>query len=386
MKRLALAVSGSFILASGGALAQSYTVTDLGSLGGGYSTAYGINDLGQVVGASSTPLNNVSYTYSAFLYSGGTMTNLGTLGGAWSVARGINNAGQIVSQFENGNPNGTGGFYYSNGQMSDLGSLGGGRTAAYGINQAGQSVGLSFTDGIAPAYNAFIADGGGMTSLADSSAVLATDSTATAINDAGQIVGYYRTDFSGSPTKAFLFDNGVTTDLGNLGGSSSLGGFAVAWAINNAGQVVGDTYDSAMSAFVPYLYSNGSMKSLGSLGGTSGGAYGINDDGYVVGTSLLGPGVGHAFLYKDGLMYDLNAMIDRTLGWTLFSAAAINKFGQIAGTGFIGAKTHAFLLTPSLAPTPTPTPAVPEPETSAILLVGLGALGAVVRRRRRNAA
>jgi hypothetical protein len=70
-------------------------------------------------------------------------------------------------------------------------------------------------------------------------------------------------------------------------------------------------------------------------------------------------------------MTDLNTVLDASgAGWTLNYAAAIDDSGQIVGYGTIGGNMHAFLLNP-----------VPEPSACAMLVGGLGLVGAVVRRR-----
>jgi probable HAF family extracellular repeat protein len=74
--------------------AQSYTVTDLGTLGGSAIWPAGINASGRVVGYSYLADN---VTVHAFLWSKANgIQDLGTLGGAFSVATGINGKGQIV--------------------------------------------------------------------------------------------------------------------------------------------------------------------------------------------------------------------------------------------------------------------------------------------------
>jgi hypothetical protein len=45
-------------------------------------------------------------------------------------------------------------------------------------------------------------------------------------------------------------------------------------------------------------------------------------------------------------MLDLNNLIAPASGWVLNTARAINKSGQIVGTGTVGGHSHAFLLTP----------------------------------------
>ncbi len=54
----------------------------------------------------------------------------------------------------------------------------------------------------------------------------------------------------------------------------------------------------------------------------------------------------HAFLWKDGVMVDLNDLIPKGSPWILQSAAGINASGQIAGQGLINGEVHAFLATP----------------------------------------
>ena len=131
------------------------------------------------------------------------------------------------------------------------------------------------------------------------------------------------------------------SDLGTLGGPLSY-----AYAINNAGEVVGMAYTNADVQHA-FLYSGRVMADLGTLGGYESVAYGINNTGQVVGYATTGEAAQHAFLYCGGTMTDLNSVIDTNSGWVLEIASAINDGGQIVGVG-----THqtnyarAFLLTP----------------------------------------
>ena len=99
-----------------------------------------------------------------------------------------------------------------------------------------------------------------------------------------------------------------------------------------------------------FLYSGSTMTDLGTLGGTHSYAYGINDNGDVVGTYTITGyyyWADHAFLYSNGQMNDLRGLIQVTSGWTLTGARAINNRGQIVGYGTNPAGlAHAFLLTP----------------------------------------
>ena len=93
------------------------------------------------------------------------------------------------------------------------------------------------------------------------------NSSAMAVNNAGQVVGE-----SGSPAAGFIWDaiNGLT-DLGNLGG------FCNAHGLNNNGVVVG------CSAMRPFHWdTTGGMQDLGSIGSYPYyGANAINDDGAI---------------------------------------------------------------------------------------------------------
>ncbi|HYE65038.1 MAG TPA: DUF3466 family protein, partial [Pyrinomonadaceae bacterium] len=174
-------------------------------------------------------------------------------------------------------------------------------------------------------------------------------SSASAINESGQVVGYSET--AGGHYHAFLYSGGRMTDLGTLGhvhaehggGHNHGGDHSIAWGINDQGHVVGVSNDR------PFLYRDGVMRDLGTLPGLSEcSAFSINNSGYVVGScSNHGDPSARAFLYKDGVMLDLNDLIPANSGWLLSVARSINERGQIAGWGHIDGKQHGFLLTPA---------------------------------------
>lgn len=76
-----------------------------------------------------------------------------------------------------------------------------------------------------------------------------------------------------------------------------------------------------------------SITDLGTLGGTSSEAAGVNNLGEVVGASTTATGVSHAFLYRNGLMFDLGTLP----GGSDSHATAINDRGDIVGYSGINA-------------------------------------------------
>jgi probable HAF family extracellular repeat protein len=85
------------------------------------------------------------------------------------------------------------------------------------------------------------------------------------------------------------------------------------------------------------------MNDLGTLGGPKSVGTGINDDGLIVGTSEA-VGTSHAFLYKNGIMSDLNTLLSSSIS----QATDINKSGQVVGGadfGLTGSEEymHAFI-------------------------------------------
>jgi probable HAF family extracellular repeat protein len=340
-----------------------FSVTDLGSLGGTAAQAFALNSAGQVVGAST----NTSGYVHAFSNFGNGIRDL-TINSAASegVASGINASGQIVgTQYINGTPVAT---EWVNGIARPVAS-----GAAYGtaINDAGETTGLLASG------DAFVESNG---SVVDIGALSRQSwSAGYGINNAGAIAGYSM--IAPGVFHAFVWSPATGyTDLGTLGGTNSY-----AMSINDTGQIAGNA-QLASGYSHAVLWSGGVIHDLGTLG-LSSYAYGINESGEVVGYSYV-DGTEHAFLYTNGVILDLNALIDPVSGWVLNEAYAINAGGQIVGSGLLNGVEHAYRL--DYVPGGV-RPAVgghgaitPEPGTWPTLLIGLALVVSRARYPRWN--
>lgn len=335
MKLKAALLSVGICLASMLASAQTYTITDLGTLPAPYnssSQAYGINNSGQVIGTSLDATGGIQH---AFLYNNGNMVDLGTLPNDNETEGFGVNAGGEATGYSCGASN-CDAFVYSAGALVSLGTLGGLNSFGFAINDTGEVAGGSDTasgDPYAFLYNGVMNDLG--TLPGD------TYSYAYGINSTGQAVGYSAT-ISG-PLHAFLYNNGVMQNLGTVQGGSG----SEAFAINATGQIVGSATLSAN--YVAFLYSDGIMQNLGILSGFAQSfAKGINNQGQIVGWDCNVNGVAcHASLYSGGNQTDLNTLLPPGSGWTVSNAFSTNESGQIVGGGTNPrGESHAFLMTP----------------------------------------
>ncbi|HEX8755305.1 MAG TPA: hypothetical protein VF745_03110 [Steroidobacteraceae bacterium] len=182
--------------------------------------------------------------------------------------------------------------------------------------------------------------------------------SANAINDGGTAVGqsqsaiYDNGTFVSGGLFAVQWQSGTATSLGSLQDS----GTSAAYGINNNGDVVGSSRVGQASGAPShaFLYHQGTMMDLGVLSGdANSSADCINDSGQAVGVSSDAAGTQRAFLYQNGQMYDLNSLIDPASPLTgrvsLQEAVGISANGLIAVNGTDSQDpgwTRAFLLIP----------------------------------------
>jgi len=343
---------------------SSYTVTDLAPGDGTYSetAAYGINPSGQIVGGAYPTDSGTMHTFvyngtgfhdldallnsshiqfspgttyfvgtnllvndgiensglavgtiwtddyeqqSVALYNPATgMQDLGTLGGAYAAPYAVNASGQVVGYSRTANSGETHAFLYSNGVMTDLDTLGCIDSTAYAINSSGQAVGSAFlSTGVA---RAILYDATGMHDLGT---LGGDDSGAYDINDSGQIVGY--AENSSNERRAFLYDATGMHDLGFAG---------EALAINNAGQIIGYSYNDGA-----FLYNSTGVHYL-NFGYGGGVIDRFNESGVVTGMATGANGYQHAFLYDSSGMHSMTLS-----GGESSEVCAINSSGQAVG-------------------------------------------------------
>ena len=302
------------LVESGKTKLPRYHVVSLGTLGGRETFAADINDKGQVTGTSETS----DEEFHAFIYSNGQMTDLGTLGGSESRGADINNAGDIAGTSDSR------AFTYSKGRMIDLGG-----SAAYSsgdaINSRGSVVGHAHVAGTCCTYRAFqYTPGDG---IQDLGTIGNESSQARAISDNGVVVGIYYERTTYDIPHAFLYSNGRMIDLAPGRSSNVADGRKL---INAQGHIAGSMeFNGATHAF---LYKDGVAYDIGDLGGGYSSASEINDHDQIAGSALSSHGVGRAFLYSDGLMEDLG-----TLGWAITdygssAAYSLNNRGEVTGS------------------------------------------------------
>lgn len=387
-----LALSAVLAL-SAGAAAQppgsfnQYTVTDLGVLGAGTNSAgFDINHAGWVGGSSN--LTDGGPQHAFLWYGSGPLLDLGTLEGAScplcnSAADGPNANGEapVGSEISAPDPDGEDfcgygthlqclGAIWRNNKLNPLPSLPGGRNAnAFGINDLGTVVGFAET-GVRDATCAsatrfqvfqFSAVKWDTDGSVQALAPLTGDTVSFAfgINNRGQIVGSSGTcDTQGLPPAnttgrhAVIWEkDGTPVYLGTLGDASNTM-FNAASSINDSGDAVGTSQytDGTIHSF---LWKKGTgMQDLGTLPGAFATIAGccdtVNNRDEVVGFSVDELGF-RPFLWRNGVMVDLNTLVAPNSPLYLLSADGINDRGEIVGQACVLPDCtvfHAFRATP----------------------------------------
>ena len=253
---------------------------DLHTYGTGSSYAYGINNVGQVVGVC-----NSGGPSCGFLWDGGSTTTYSPL----TVNYAANDAGQIVG-VNVGTPDSAvlrAGL--STAYLPSLGSFG---STAKDINNRGQILGYSYVSDTVK--HAVLWENGQARDLHETSSLpsgwVLSDGWAT--NDSGRIVG--TADLPDGTWHGYVWQDGVAEDLGTFMQDSN------AYDINNHGQIVGSVLTPGGPLGAAVLWENGVLVNLNDLLPADAGlrlltAYAINDAGQIVGGAYVN-GMEHAYL------------------------------------------------------------------------------------------
>lgn len=364
-----VAIAQTPLAASGG---SGYFVYNLPSAGGTFSSGNSIDNLGTISGNANQPGDQTTH---ATVWLFGSRFDLGTLGGAnsnvqWPVK---NNRGVISGIAETADVNPLGeawscsaffpgkatlhncvGFVSNWGRLRALPTLGGYNGFATGTNDRGQTVGWAENTVHDSTCNLpqvlqfrAVIWGPGRSQIEElpplplqrGETVADVVSAATAINDKGQVVGISGICSNAvgglSAIHAVVWQHGKPTYLGNIGGAA----WNTPMAINQNGTVVGFANVQAGSGLLAHAFlwtRNGGMRDLGTLPGQGAGAQsqalGINERGQVVGLSCAaGFASCQAFLWQNGVMTNLNALVAGGYHDQLVQASDINDEGVITG-------------------------------------------------------
>ncbi len=348
---------------------------------GHFSIGSDVNDADRVAGGAT-----VAGGYQhGFFWEHGRVTDVGTLGGLNSQSGGRAARAElaIMSELAGTDPLGEDfcGFHtglvcraavWSRGALTLLPTLGGINAAAVQINARGEVVGTSEENSVVDAtcippqktrFQAVVWDQAGKIQKL---APLAGDevSFATRNNDRGQVVGSSglcaNTVLGGLPLgpHAVLWDNGSPPiHLGSLAGDDADVG--VAADINNRGEVIGGSGTSSQSIHA-FLWTRATgMRDLGPGLQNHGRAdavnapFEINNEGQFVGVSCRDLTMSDcaAYLWRDGVMTDLNDLIPEDSPLYLLLPFGINDQGDITGLAIDKATgaPRAFLATPARA-------------------------------------
>jgi probable HAF family extracellular repeat protein len=410
-----------------------YKLVILGTLGGPQSYgdpghgAANINNRGIAVGVADTPtpdpfypnfnpvfsgvIGSYPFVYHAFTTRDGTLVDLGGLqAGLDSNASFITDNGLVSGQALNGSIDPIGGWpassgvLWKDGKIINLGTLGGYESQAGRVNSRGQVTGIA-TNTIPDLFSFYYPPGtpnatqlraflwDEKNGMQDIGTLGGPDAFAPLINERGQIAGFsYTSELAVDP---FLWEKGVITDLGTLGGTFGIIGGP--FALNNRGQVVGQSNLAGDQTFHPFLWDKGTLTDLGTLGGPCGSSNAINEEGAVVGIAdIAGVPCGvqsHAFLWtpksgvndlgtvgtdcisngfdvnnknqvvgisvscdgnaaeavlwENGQIINLNVFVPAGSGITLEDVEMINDRGELFGEAFLdNGDSRAFLLIP----------------------------------------
>jgi len=309
------------------------------------SNAVAINNNGVYIGIYTEPGATHGY------YFDGAYHDLGVN----MIPAAINDAGQITGQ----GPSNAWIYDINDGSTQTLGDLGAGQVSPMGINELGDVTGQAPIPNDDP--HAFAFNGSGITDLGVPAGWgLTTYTKARGINNAGLAVGEalvgYTWDMWAIP---FYVDTNanppVVTQIPSPDFYYQSGS---AFAVNNAGHIVG--WQSSNEEFWGrgFLYDGVTMINLGKIQGrayTIARAVNENDTSvgvafgywvYAAGWSIWSNAGYTAFIWREGVIQNLNDRVSANSGWFLAYANGVNDNTRIVGNGIFDGHSYGYLLVP----------------------------------------
>lgn len=335
-----------------------YQIFDIGVLQAGdvASQGFGVSAGGIAVGRSVQTINGGS---EAFTWTqGGGIAGLPNLAGRnFAVSNSANDSGIVVGTAATSlNGNSRLPVVWDNGVVSQL-PLPPGQTLgdANSVNASTVAVG---SVGAGSDQRGVIFSGGNATIITQTTPGGSFFLTAFGINDSGRIVGQGIDPLNAARNVGIVYDIGQSAafEVGALPGFNG----ALAFGVSNNGYVVGSSMLNQGSG-LPFIWSkvNGMVAVPLASGTSQGNARAVNSNGWVVGTDSSAFAI--PFLYDGANTYRLADLIPPGSGWDLStntssSADGISENGIIVGTGVHNGEIHAYAMAPVGGPTPTPTP------------------------------
>jgi probable HAF family extracellular repeat protein len=310
----------------------AYRLVDLGTE---FQTPVAINQKGVIAGSGSFDAQDQGFSW----YQGKRKR----IGVPPDQVFAINNLGEMAGSYNNSSQQTYPAAFSKLGRQTDIVTPNGQEGSAYAINDSGQIVGELF----GTPQVAFIYQGGTVTLL--NAPVAKGASSAVGINKSGLIVGFasFPAASGSSVEAAAIYANGAWTDIDTLSSGTSF--FSEAEAVNDLGWIVG-VWEPATGNDDFFLYKDGVMTALNFPEFAN--SIAINNRGQIVGGSLLEEGEPgpYGYRYHNGQWQNLNDLIDPKSGLTVVGAFGIDDNGDVVGSavpsGNQSGLNHGVLLVP----------------------------------------
>lgn len=299
-------------------------------------------------------------TYAGFGYNNGAFTTISVPGASYTGVSGSAHAGTAFGYYETSTatPGDTTylGFTEAGGVYSTINPPGSVESYVAGVNSSGVVAG-GYTDTAGPVATFFFIgsgyeESGGVYTPVNPPGSVFTD--VTGITNSGAVFGFYQTGSRSNNFQGFIDNGGVFTTI-DPPGSELLGSLYV----NASGEAAGDYYNG--TTYVGFTEVGGVYTTLTPKNAFQTLVTGINDAGDVYGEINFS-----GFVLIDGKYHLYNVPGE---GPTYITDVANNGW-EVTGWATGGAVTQEGFL------------ALPEPAAWTMMLIGFGAIGASLRRKR----